>query len=167
MQILGIPFRTIPRKRTQLGIPFHAKKNRSKLSECRLNHSVEEKPTSFCQIILLLFRKTSFFLGIPFRFVSFRASELALLRNSECLGMSAFFRGITEIVPSLFRRILAEWNSVPNPILDKSSLHIIASELDVRDQGCCKALDDVKTCNTIRICYYTFNAYYSKGTSVI
>jgi hypothetical protein len=67
MQILGIPFLTIPRKRTQLGIPFHAIKNKNKLSECHLNHSVEEKPTSFFKIILLLFRKTNFFSGIPFR----------------------------------------------------------------------------------------------------
>jgi hypothetical protein len=34
MQILGIPFRTIPRKRTQLRIPFRTTKNRNKLSEC-------------------------------------------------------------------------------------------------------------------------------------
>jgi hypothetical protein len=27
-------------------------------------------------------------------------------------------------------------------------------------------LDDIKSCNTIRICYYKYNAYYSKGTSV-
>jgi hypothetical protein len=56
-----------------------------------------------------------FFRGIPFRSVSFRASELALPRNSECLGMSTFFRGITETVPSLFRGIFSERNSVPNP----------------------------------------------------
>ncbi len=35
MQILGIPFRTIPRKRSQLGINFRATKNKNKLSECR------------------------------------------------------------------------------------------------------------------------------------
>jgi hypothetical protein len=29
--------------------------------------------------------------------------------------MSAFFRGITEIVPSLFRGIFSERNSIPNP----------------------------------------------------
>jgi hypothetical protein len=50
-----------------------------------------------------------------FRSVPFRASELALPRNSECLGMRAFFRGITETVPSLFRGIFSERNSVPNP----------------------------------------------------
>jgi hypothetical protein len=30
--------------------------------------------------------------------------------------MSTFFRGITEIVPSLFRGIFSERNSVPNPM---------------------------------------------------
>jgi hypothetical protein len=60
----------------------------------------------------LLFDKTNFFRGILFHSVPFGASELALLRNSECLGMSAFFRGITESVPSLFRRIFSERNSV-------------------------------------------------------
>jgi hypothetical protein len=29
--------------------------------------------------------------------------------------MSTFFRGITEIIPSLFRGIFSERNSVPNP----------------------------------------------------
>jgi hypothetical protein len=53
---------------------------------------------------------------VEFRSVPFRASELALPRNSECLGMSTFFRGITETVPSLFRGIFSERNSVPNPI---------------------------------------------------
>ncbi len=43
---------------------------------------------------------------------------MALPWNSECLGMSAFFRGITETVPSLFRGIFSERNSVPNPISD-------------------------------------------------
>ncbi len=53
----------------------------------------------------------------PFRAnsVPFRASELALPRNSECFGMSTFFRGITETIPSLFRGIFSERNSVPNP----------------------------------------------------
>jgi hypothetical protein len=27
-------------------------------------------------------------------------------------------------------------------------------------------LNDVKSCKTIRICYFTYNAHYSKGTSV-
>jgi hypothetical protein len=56
------------------------------------------------------------FRGIPYRSVPFRASELALPRNSECIGMSTFFRGITEYVPSLLRGIFSEGNSVPNPM---------------------------------------------------
>jgi len=70
-------------------------------------------------VILLLFRKTNFFRGISFRSIPFRASELALPRNSECLGMSPFFRGITETIPSLFRGIFSERNSVPNPIYNQ------------------------------------------------
>jgi hypothetical protein len=35
MQILGISFQTILRKRTQIGIPFRATKNINKFSECR------------------------------------------------------------------------------------------------------------------------------------
>ncbi len=46
----------------------------------------------------------------------FRASELALPQNSECLGMSTFFRRITETVLILFRGIFSERNSVPNPM---------------------------------------------------
>ncbi len=52
-----------------------------------------------------------------FRSVPFRASELALPWNSECLGMSTFFRGIKETIPSLFRGSFSERNSVPNPRL--------------------------------------------------
>jgi hypothetical protein len=35
--------------------------------------------------------------------------------------MRAFFRGITETVPTLFRGIFSERNSVPNPTLDIST----------------------------------------------
>jgi hypothetical protein len=38
---------------------------------------------------------------------------LALPRNSECLGMSTFFRGITETIPSLFRGIISERSPFP------------------------------------------------------
>jgi hypothetical protein len=40
--IHSLAFRTMPRKRTQLGIPFRATKNGNKLSEC---HCVKEKPS--------------------------------------------------------------------------------------------------------------------------
>jgi len=56
----------------------------------------------------------------------FRALELTLLWTSECLGMSTFFCGIMETVPSLFRVIflieipfptLARWQvSVASPL---------------------------------------------------
>jgi hypothetical protein len=45
MQILGIPFQTIPRKRTQLGIPFRRTKIESNLSEFRTEQFREDKTT--------------------------------------------------------------------------------------------------------------------------
>ncbi len=45
MQILGIPFRTIPWKRTKLGIPFRATKIEIYSRNAVPNHSVGEKPT--------------------------------------------------------------------------------------------------------------------------
>jgi hypothetical protein len=116
MQILGIPFRTIPQKRTQLGIPFRATKKRNKPSECRSKPFRGRNQHHFVNLFCCCFVKLFFFRGIPFRSVPFRASESALPRNSECLGMSALFRGITETVPSLFRGIFSERNSVSNPI---------------------------------------------------
>jgi hypothetical protein len=44
---------------------------------------------------------------IFFRFIPFRSKP----RNSECLGMSTLFRGITESVPSQFQGIF--WNKIP------------------------------------------------------
>jgi hypothetical protein len=53
-------------------------------------------------------------LGIPFRTIpSFGIDSSAW--SSKCLGISTFFRGITETVQSLFRGIFSERNSVPNP----------------------------------------------------
>jgi hypothetical protein len=62
------------------------------------------------------FVKPYYFRGIPFRFVWFRISKLALLMNTEFRGMSTFFRGITKTVPSLFRGISSERNFDGNPI---------------------------------------------------
>ncbi len=67
----------------------------------------------FVRLFCCCFVKLIF--SAEFHSVPFRASELALPRNSECLGTSAFFRGITETVPSLFRGIFSERNYVPNP----------------------------------------------------
>jgi hypothetical protein len=68
--------------------------------EVRTNHFVKK----FC-----LFCETNFFCRIPFY------SKLRTLPwTSECLGLSTFFRGITATVPSLFRGISSERNSVPN-----------------------------------------------------
>jgi hypothetical protein len=50
--------------------------------------------------------------------VPFRASELTLPQTSECLGMSTFFRGITETVPSLFPEFLVtKFRSQSQPYL--------------------------------------------------
>ena len=56
--------------------------------------------------VLPCLQQEPYFYSVPFR-----ASELALPRNSECLGMSTLFRGITESVPSLYRGIF--WNEIP------------------------------------------------------
>ena len=133
-QTLRIAFQTLQRKRKQLGILFRGKNIKANCQNSVPNHSPEEKPAQhktrqpkisiivfdvrvIIEAVRCEFRKTSFFHGIPFRSVPFRASELALPRNSECIGMSTFFRGITEIIPSLFRGIFSERNSVPNPSL--------------------------------------------------
>ncbi len=55
---------------------------------------------------------------VEFRSVPFRASELALPRNSECLGMSTFFRGITEIVRVYSTEFFR--NEIPFPTLLRS-----------------------------------------------
>ncbi len=72
------------------------------------------KKNHFIKLFCSCFVKLIF--SVEFHSVPFRASELALPPNSECLGMRAFFRGITETIPSLFRGIFSEQNSVPNPI---------------------------------------------------
>ncbi len=85
-----------------------------------------------------LFCKTYFFLGIPFRFIPFRTSELALPRKSECLGMNTFFRGITETIPSLFRGIFSERNSGPNPrmVAQENLFELIDLRLRHPPTGC-------------------------------
>ncbi len=85
------------------GNSFPCNKNRNKLSECPSQPFRGRNQHHFVNLFCCHFVKLFFFCGIPFRSVLFRASELALPRNSECLGMSAFFRGITKTVPSLFR----------------------------------------------------------------
>ncbi len=130
-QTLGISFQTIPQKRTQLGIPFRATKNRNNLSEYRseekptynktrqqnVSKIVSEKTTFdvqtnhfvklFCCCLVKLIFSAEFHSVLSFGIGS--SAELGMPRN-EC-----FFRGITETVPSLFRGIFPERNSVPNP----------------------------------------------------
>ncbi len=85
------------------------------------NYSEEEKPTQnktrqpnisiivsekttfdvqtnhFVNLLCYCFPKLVF--SAEFHSIPFRASELALPRNSECLGMSAFFRGFWNEIP--------------------------------------------------------------------
>ncbi len=124
----SLPNPSAEEKTTRDSVPW--KKYRSKLLEFRserfcgpAQHKTRQPKISIIvfdvrviiEAVWCEFRKTSFFRGIPFHSVPFRASELALPRNSECLGMSTFFRGITEIIPSLFRGIFL--NEIPFPTL--------------------------------------------------
>ncbi len=88
--------------------------------------------------------KLNFF--AEFRSVPF---QLALPRNSECLGMGTFIRGITETVPSLFRGIFSERNSVPNPIPEAMFGTAILSKVrDFRNSFCVFLLPDPVGCGT-------------------
>jgi hypothetical protein len=56
--------------------------------------------------------------------------------------MSTFFRGITEIVPSRFRGIFSERDSVPNPSpivysseRDFRPLKVLSIEMDLAESG--------------------------------
>jgi hypothetical protein len=92
----GIPFRTIPQKRKQLGIPFRRTKIKLNLPEFRrrnpdparnrsLGSSVPHNKTRPPQILKIEPEKTTFVcsgkLIIPRNSVPFRASEWALPRN--------------------------------------------------------------------------------------
>ncbi len=79
--------------------------------------SPKSRKNDFWQIIMSSYSGcfVKLIFSAEFRSVPFRSSELALPRKLECLGMSTFFRGITETITSLFRGIFSERNSVPNP----------------------------------------------------
>jgi hypothetical protein len=51
----------------------------------------------------------------PRNYVPFQASEWLFRGPRNTFGKSNFFRGITEPIPSLFRGIFSERNSVANP----------------------------------------------------
>jgi hypothetical protein len=91
MQFLGIPFLTIPRKRTQLGNPFRATKNRNKLSKCPSEpfrgRETNLEQVGFGRACAPCAARTRRFGLIPFRSVpSFgigSSAELGMPRN-EC-----------------------------------------------------------------------------------
>jgi hypothetical protein len=94
-QILGNSFRTNPRKRKQLVIPFHGRNKEEnsrnsdpKLFEVRTNHFVK----LFGCFVKQIFSANLF---------PHRASKLNLPWSLECLGRNTFFLGITETIPSL------------------------------------------------------------------
>ncbi len=129
-----ILFRTLLRMRTQLGIPFRRTKIEANSRNSVPNHSVEEKPTQNKtrqpNILKIVSEKTTFdvqtnhfvkifkfcccFVKLIFSAEFHSVPSFGIVSSAE-LGMNAFFRGITEIVPSLFRGIFSEGNSVPNP----------------------------------------------------
>jgi hypothetical protein len=123
---LKILFRTIPRKRQQLGIPF---RSMSRTKTCCQFCLLEQD--FFYIIFFMQFPSVPSF-GID-SFVNFgmpgndpfpgRTEAVPSLirgifseRNSAANGMSTFFRGITEAVSSLFRGIFCG-NEIPLPTL--------------------------------------------------
>ncbi len=80
MQILGILFRTIPPKKTQLGIPFRAKKIEINSRNAILNHSVERNQHHIVKLFCCCFKKLVF--STEFHSVLFRSE----LRNWLCFN---------------------------------------------------------------------------------
>jgi hypothetical protein len=102
------------RKKKQLGIPFQTIFGRENTSKSVPNHFGTEN-TRKTMTFDSCFVKLHYFREIPFRSVWFRTTKLTLSMNTEFCGMSTFFRGITETVPSLFRGIFSERNFDGNP----------------------------------------------------
>ncbi len=127
---LGIPFRTLPRNRKQLEILFRGTKILGISRSVVPNHSAEEKTTQnitrqpkkvsekttfevrtnhFVKLFCL-FCKTDFLRGISFpsSFGTGSSAELRMAQNEHFLPWN------NGSLPSLFRRIFSELNSVPN-----------------------------------------------------
>ncbi len=122
-QTLVIPFRTIPLKRIQLGIPFRGTKiEPNSWNSVSMHLTTFELWTNYFVELFWLFLKTNFL-----RVLRFHSIPSFGIDSSVNLGMCTFFRGITETVPSLFRGIFSERNSVANPTWDTLNLRILAS----------------------------------------
>ncbi len=102
----SVPNRSAENKNARNSVPWN--KNWSKLSEFHSEPCLGQKYAVYSVCWGKIFCKTNFFHAI------FRASELILPKNLECLGSSTSFLGITEAIPCLFRWIFSEWNSVAN-----------------------------------------------------
>jgi hypothetical protein len=119
---LRIPFRIILQRRKKLGILYRRTKNRSKLSEPRSKPFRGRETNSEFRSVEQEKKQT---LGIPFRSMSRTKTRCQFcLRKQDFLSNqffschsvpSTFFCGITETIPSLFRGIFSERNSVVNP----------------------------------------------------
>ncbi len=121
---LGIPFRTVPQRSRMLGILNHGTKIQADSRNSVLNHSVEQKtlgiqfqsmPRTKLAVSSVCWSRT--FCKIIF-FKPFSSIPSLGIDSSVNLGMSTFFRGITQAIPSLFRGIFSERNSVANPSLN-------------------------------------------------
>ncbi len=115
MQILGIPFRSIPRKRTQLGIPFHAIKIEIYSRNAVWTIPWKRNQHHFVKLFCCCFAKLVF--SAEFHSVSFR-SELRnwLFRGtrnaSEWVFSSAELRKSFRVYSAEFFR-----NEIPFPTL--------------------------------------------------
>ena len=98
-------FRSAEVKNARNSVPWN--KNRSKLSEFRSEAVSDEN---------IVFAGAGFFVKLIFfmPFPSITSLGINTSVTSECLGMTTFFRGITEIIPSLFRGIFSDQYSVAN-----------------------------------------------------
>jgi hypothetical protein len=124
-KILGIPFRTVPQRRKMLGIRYHGTKLEANARNSVMNHSAEETTTrnsvpkhvSDENSLSILLDGAGFFVKLIFfmPFPSVPSFGIDSSVTSECLGMSTFFRGITQAVPRLFCGIFSERNSAANP----------------------------------------------------
>ncbi len=107
-------------KRTQNSVPWN--KNISRHLDFCSEHSAEETTTrnfvpkhvSEENMLSILFDGAGFFVKQTF-FMTFPSVPSFGIDSYVNLGMSTFFRRITEVVPSLFRGIFSERNSVANP----------------------------------------------------
>jgi hypothetical protein len=130
---LGIPFRTVTQRRKMLRILYHGTKIEANSRDSVLHHSAEEKTTwnfvpwnkieefrpkhfFFEKMLSILFAGAGFFVTLIF-VVPFPSVPSLGIDSSGNLGMPRnFLPRNNETIPSLFRGIFSEQNSIANPI---------------------------------------------------